>query len=102
MIIQSEFSFMGVKGLKKMYYSACEKYKGRKKSEPLKAVEPVTLLRAIYTVQLCCMRQAYDRPTTRIVLCKSNLQLTYDYRVHHKKCRRILNHVLKSYDNRTV
>ena len=64
MIIQSEFSFMGVKGLKKMYYSACEKYKGRKKSEPLKAVEPVTLLRGIYTVRLGRMRQAYDRPTT--------------------------------------
>ena len=40
-----------------------------------------------------------DRPTTRIVLCKSNPQLTYDCRVLHRKCRRILKHVLKSYDN---
>ena len=32
----------------------------------------------IYTVRLCRMRQAYDRLTTRIVSCKSNLQLTYD------------------------
>ena len=57
-------------------------------------------LRAIYTVRLCRMRQAYDRPTTRIVSCKSNLQLAYDCRVRHKKCRRILKHVSKSYDNR--
>ena len=27
----------------------------------------------IYTVRLCCMRQAYDRLTTRIVSCKSKL-----------------------------
>ena len=32
-------------------------------------------LRAIYTVRLCRMRQAYDRPTTRIVSYKSSLQL---------------------------
>ena len=58
------------------------------------------LLRAIYTVRLCRMRQAYnDRPTTQIVLCKSNPQLAYDCRVLHRKCRRILKHVLKSYDN---
>ena len=57
-------------------------------------------LRAIYTVRLCRMRQAYDRPTTRIVSCKSNLQVAYDCRVRHKKSRRILKHVLKSYDNR--
>ena len=44
--------------------------------------------------------QAYDRPTTQIVSCKSNLQLAYDCRVRHKKCRRIFKHVLKSYDNR--
>ena len=47
-------------------------------------------------VRLCRMRQAYGRPTTRIVSCKSNLQLAYDFRVRHKKCRRILKHVLKS------
>ena len=43
-------------------------------------------LKADYTVRLCRMRQAYNRPTTRIVSCKWNLQLTYDCRVHHKKC----------------
>ena len=59
-------------------------------------------LRAIYTVRLCRMRQAYDRPTTRIVSCKSNLQLAYDCRVRHKKCDRILKHDLKSYDNRRM
>ena len=32
---------------------------------------------------------ACDKPTTRIVSCKSNLQLAYDCRVRHKKCRRI-------------
>ena len=58
------------------------------------------LLRAIYTVRLCRMRQAYERLTTRIVSCKSNLQLAYDCRVRHKKSRRILKHVSKFYDNR--
>ena len=49
----------------------------------------------------CRMRQIRtDRPTTRIVSCKSNLQLAYDCRVRHIRCRRILKHVLKSYDNR--
>ena len=48
----------------------------------------------------CRMRQAYDRPTTRIVWYKSTLQLAYDCRVRQKKCRRILKHVLKTYDNR--
>ena len=57
------------------------------------------LLVPIYTVRFCRMRQAYDRPTTRIVLCKSNLQLAYDCRVRQKKCS-ILKHVLKRYDNR--
>ena len=49
--------------------------------------------RAIYTVRLCRMRQAYDRPTARIFSCKSNLQLAYDCRVRHKIFRRILKHV---------
>ena len=31
------------------------------------------------------MRPAYDRPTTQIVSCKSNLQLAYNCRVRHKK-----------------
>ena len=38
---------------------------------------------------------ACDRLTTRIVSCKSNLQLAYDCRVRHKKSRRILKHVLR-------
>ena len=48
------------------------------------------LIRVIYTVRLCRMRQAYDKPTTRIVSGKSNLKLAYDCRVRHKKCHRIL------------
>ena len=32
-------------------------------------------LKADLDVRFCCMRDAYDKPTTRIVLCKSNLQL---------------------------
>ena len=58
--------------------------------------------RAIYTVRLCRTRQAYDRPATRIVSCKSNLQLAYDWPVRHKKCHRILKHVFKSYENRRM
>ena len=58
-------------------------------------------LRPIYTVRLCRMRQAYDRPTTRIVSCKSNLPLAYDCRARHEKCGRILKHVLKRCDNRS-
>ena len=44
---------------------------------------------------------AYGRPTTRIASCKSNLQLAYDSRARHKKCRRILKHVLKRSDKRS-
>ena len=58
-------------------------------------------LRPIYTVQLCRMRCAYDKSTTRIVSCKSNLQLAYDCRVRHEECRGLLKHVLKPYDNRS-
>ena len=47
------------------------------------------------------LRQAYDTPTTRIVLCKSNIPLAYDCRARPEKCRRILKHVLKRYDNRS-
>ena len=45
-----------------------------------------TFLRPIYTARLYRMRQAYmyDRPTTRIVLCKSNLPLAYDCRARHE------------------
>ena len=50
-------------------------------------------------VQLCRMRYAYDKTTTRIVSCKSNLQLAFDCRVRHEECRGILKHVLKPYDN---
>ncbi len=38
-----------------------------------------------------CDKLTGNRPTTRIVSCKSNLQLAYSYCVHHKKCHRILN-----------
>ena len=40
-------------------------------------------------------------PTTRIVLCKLNLQHPYDSRTQHEKCSRILKHVLKPYDSRS-
>ena len=65
------------------------------------ATPPWLLLRPIYTVQLCRMRYAYDKSTTRIVSCKSNLQLACDCRVRHKECRGLLKHVLKPYDNRS-
>ena len=58
-------------------------------------------LRPIYTVQLCRMQHAYDKSTTRIVSCKSNLQLACDCRVRHEECRGLLKHVLKPYDNRS-
>ena len=58
-------------------------------------------LRPIYTVQLCRTRYAYDKSTTRIVSCKSNLQLACDCRVRQKECRGLLKHVLKPYDNRS-
>ena len=60
-----------------------------------------SMLRPIYTVQLCRIRSACDKSTTQIVSCKSNLQLACDCRVRHKKCRRLLKHVLKLYDNRS-
>ena len=47
------------------------------------------------------MRYAYDKSTTQIVLCKSNLQLACDCRVRHKECRGLLKNVLKRYDNRS-
>ena len=56
--------------------------------------------RPIYTVQLCRMRYAYDKSTTQIVSCKSNLQLACDCRVRHEKCCGLLKHVLKPYNNR--
>ena len=46
------------------------------------------------------MRYAYDKFTTRIVSCQTNLQPSYDCRVRHEKCRGLLKHVLKPYDNR--
>ena len=39
--------------------------------------------------------------TTRVVPCKSNLQLACDCRVRHEKCRGLLKHVLNPYDNRS-
>ena len=59
------------------------------------------VLRPIFTVQLCRMRCAHDRSTTRVVSCKSNLQLACDCRVPHEECRGLLKHVLKPYDNRS-
>ena len=50
-------------------------------------------------VQLCCMRYAYDESRTRVVSCKSNLQLTLDCHVRHKECHGHLKHVSKPYDN---
>ena len=47
------------------------------------------------------MRCAHDRSTTRVVSCKSNLQLACDRRVRHEECRGLLKHVLKPYDNRS-
>ena len=47
------------------------------------------------------MRYAYDKSTTGIVSCKSNLQLACDCRVRHEECRGLLKHVLKPYDNRS-
>ena len=61
----------------------------------------ISSLRPIYTVQLCRMRCAHDRSTTRVVSCKSNLQLACDCRVRHEECRGLLKHVLKPYDNRS-
>ena len=61
----------------------------------------MSVLRPIYTVQLCRMRYVYNKPTTRIVSCKSNLQLAYDFRARHEECRGLLKHVLKPYDNRS-
>ena len=52
-------------------------------------------------VQLCLMKYAYDKSTTRVVSCKSSLQLACDCRVRHKKCRELLKHVLKHYGNRS-
>ena len=47
------------------------------------------------------MRCAHDSSTTRVVSCKSNLQLACDCRVRHEECRGLLKHVLKPYDNRS-
>ena len=46
----------------------------------------------------CLLRQAYNRPTTRIVSCKSNLQFAFDCLLSQKKCS-ILKHVSKLCDN---
>ena len=53
----------------------------------------------IHMVQLCLMRYAYDKSRTRVVSCKSNLQLACDCHVRHKECRGLLKHALKPYDN---
>ena len=74
---------------------------GNGASQPKSDQYNLSTLRPIYTVQLCRMRYAYDKSTTRIVSCKSNLQLACDYRVRHEECRGLLKHVLKPYDNRS-
>ena len=54
----------------------------------------VIVIRLIYTVRLCRMRQAYDRPTTRIIIC------TYNSLTTPKSCHRpvvSLSHGTKSY-----
>ena len=53
----------------------------------------------IYTVQLCLMRYAYHKSTTRVVSCKSSLQLACDCCV--RDVVGFLKHVLKLYDNRS-
>ena len=53
----------------------------------------------LYTVQLCLMRYAYHKSTTRVVSCKSSLQLACDCCVRHVVG--FLKHVLKLYDNRS-
>ena len=59
-------------------------------------------LRPIYTVQLCRIRNGYDKSRTRVVSCKSNLQLACDCRVRHEEeCLGLLKHVLKPYGNRS-
>ena len=47
------------------------------------------------------MRYAYEWSTTRVVSCKSNLQLACDCLVRHEEYRGLLKHVLKPYDNRS-
>ena len=68
----------------------------------LKRAPKRSVLRPIYTVQLCRMRYAYDKSRTRVVSCKSNLQHACDCCVRHEECRGLLKHVLKPYDNRSV
>ena len=74
----------------------CRKFIACDKVVPCKSA-----LRPIYAVQLCRMRCTHDRSTTRVVSCKSNLQLACDCRVRHEECRGLLKHVLKPYDNRS-
>jgi len=47
----------------------------------------------------CRRRHAYYKPKTRIVSCKLNLKLACDHRLQHKKCHRIMKHVLKACDS---
>ena len=58
-------------------------------------------LRPIYAEQLCRMRYAYEESRTRVVSCKSNLQVACDCRVWHENCRGLLKHDSKPYDNRS-
>ena len=47
---------------------------------------------------ICLLRQAYNRPATRIVSCKSNLQFAFDCLLRAKKCS-IFKHVSKLCDS---
>ena len=50
-------------------------------------------------IQLCLTRYAYDKSTTRVVLCKSSPQLACDCRVRHEQCCGLLKHVFEPHDN---
>jgi len=47
----------------------------------------------------CSMRLAHVTSTTQIVSSKSDVQHLHDSCTQHKKCHRILKHVLKPYDS---
>ena len=83
------------------FLSAVGRLETNRRQESLRTLGWRLLLRPIYTVQLRRMRYAYDKSTTRIVSCKSNLQLACDCRVRHEECCGLLKHVLKLYDNRS-
>ena len=44
-----------------------------------------SLLKTIYSVQLCLMRWAYNKSMTQVVLCKSSRQFACDCCVGHEE-----------------